>query len=45
MKQNHGPWAHPTPAKKRSHRAMSAIVFFVVAVACLSFANHVWGWV
>jgi len=45
MKQNHGPWAHPTPAKKREYRAMSAIFYIVVAVACATFANHVWGWV
>ena len=42
MKQSQGPWAYPTPAKKREYRAMSAIVFLVVSVACWTFANHIW---
>jgi len=45
MKQSHGPWAYPTRHQKRSRNAMSAIVWFVVIVACLTLANHVWEWI
>ena len=30
---------------RRERRAMSAIVWFVVAVSCLTLANHVGGWI
>ena len=45
MKQSHGPWAYPTRRQQRTRRAMSGITMFLVAVAVLTLANHVWGWI
>jgi len=35
MKQQHGPWAYPTPAKKREYRATLTAIALGFAIAAL----------